>query len=175
MTSQAYKNFIFSENNLLKIISGISIMMYFANFFTFLSGTINVFNFYDTLNPNISLDSVIFFFRSNYSVITLFINSIFFLIIFRGNNYYNYFLLTILSLLYIPQIFGFISNTFFYNSYNVQSLYNFAFHFFCNFKYYKYILSSSIDLKIIMFINFCFNISICNLFLNILYGTFMVV
>ena len=61
MTSQAYKNFIFSENNLLKIISGISIMMYFANFFTFLSGTINVFNFYDTLNPNISLDSVIFF------------------------------------------------------------------------------------------------------------------
>ena len=129
MTSQAYKNFIFSENNLLKIISGISIMMYFANFFTFLSGTINIFNSYDTLNLNMSLDSVIFFFRSNYSVITLFINSIFFLIIFRENNYYNYFLFTILSLLYIPQIFGFISNTFFYNSYNVQSFTTLLFTF----------------------------------------------
>ena len=97
--------------------------MFFGNFFTFLSGPITILNINEIRDLKIaSLFDLVKFLRANYHIITFFINLFILSYLLKRINTNLKFLLIPLSLIFIPQVFGFFSNSIFFDNYDTQSL-----------------------------------------------------
>ena len=101
------------KKNHTEVLFFIATIFYFGNFFTFFSGTVTILNqdFIENINKNVSFIFLFEFIRSNYSVISLIINLIILIFVFKNNNFKNLKLINISFIcLFIPQIIGLANN-----------------------------------------------------------------
>ena len=112
------------KKNHTEVLFFIATIFYFGNFFTFFSGTVTILNqdFIENILKNVSFIFLFELIRSNYSLISLIINLIILIFVFKNNNFKNLKLINILFIyLFIPQIIGLANNYLNYKILDKQS------------------------------------------------------
>ena len=105
--------------NLLGLIS---VLIFFGNFFSFLGGSITIFHSgLSNFTNEISLNDLVDFLRSNYSIISLLINIIITFFLIWKKFKFNKLFIFCLSILFMPQIISMLINKLFYDFFNIQS------------------------------------------------------
>ena len=100
----------------------ISVLIFFGNFFSFLGGSITIFHSgLSNFTNEISLNDLVDFLRSNYSIISLLINIIITFFLIWKKFKFNKLFIFCLSILFMPQIISMLINKLFYDFFNIQS------------------------------------------------------
>lgn len=100
----------------------ISVLIFFGNFFSFLGGSITIFHSgLSNFTNEISLNNLVDFLRSNYSIISLLINIIITFFLIWKKFKFNKLFIFCLTILFMPQIISMLINKLFYDFFNFQS------------------------------------------------------
>lgn len=100
----------------------ISVLIFFGNFFSFLGGSITIFHSgLSNFTNEISLNNLVDFLRSNYSIISLLINLIITFFLIWKKFKFNKLFIFCLSVLFMPQIISMLINKLLYDYFNFQS------------------------------------------------------